>query len=285
MIKAKISKLLAPKKLIFEDVVLDDKNLLPEEIFCKTLISTISPGTEISAYNGDPPLRPIKAYPRMVGYCNVAQIIAVGSGVGEYEVGQRILTFSSHCSHFICKKKDILSIVPENISSQQASTAYIFHLGYDAALNANIKYGSPVVVLGLGVIGLCTIKASKMSGGKVYAITNHDSAKDIALKMGANRVISRNKIDQLKSYLGHRLADSIITTSNSWSDWSIALDLAGMNAKICVLGFPGRNTKNIPFNPLDSRYFYHKQLQIQAVGHLAEENDSRSFLKFNEKDI
>ena len=35
MINAKISKLLAPKKLIFENVVLDDKNLLPEEIFVK----------------------------------------------------------------------------------------------------------------------------------------------------------------------------------------------------------------------------------------------------------
>ena len=149
------------------------------------MISTISPGTEISAYNGEPPLRPIKAYPRLVGYCNVAQIIAVGSGVGEYEVGQRILTFSSHCSHFICKKKDILAIVPENISSQQASTAYIFHLGYDAALKANIKYGSPVVVLGLGVVGLSAVTAAKMAGGKVYAVTNHDVPKRTALKNGS----------------------------------------------------------------------------------------------------
>jgi D-arabinose 1-dehydrogenase-like Zn-dependent alcohol dehydrogenase len=152
--------------------------------------------------------------------------------VGEYEVGQRILTFSSHCSHFICKKKDILAIVPENISSQQASTAYIFHLGYDAALKANIKYGSPVVVLGLGVVGLSAVTAAKMAGGKVYAVTNHDVPKRTALKMGANEVFSRNDIPALKSLLDSRLADAVITTSNSWSDWKIALDVAGMHSKI-----------------------------------------------------
>ena len=31
-------------------------------------------------------------------------------------------------------------------------------------------------------------------------------------------------------------------------------------------------------------YLYHKQLKLQAVGHAPEDNDSRQFLKFNEKD-
>jgi len=284
MIKAKISKLLAPKKLIFEEEILDDKNLLPEEIICKTLVSTISPGTEVAAYNGAPPLRPIKAYPRLVGYCNVAEIIAVGSGVIEYKVGQRILTFSSHRSHFITKTKEVLAIIPDGVSSQLASTAYIYHLGYVAVLNANIKYGSPVVVLGLGVVGLSAVTAAKMAGAKVYAITNHDVPKRVALEMGANEVFKRNEILSLKSLLGSRLADAVITTSNTWRDWELALDVAGMNGKICILGFPGRGTEDIPFNPLDSRYLYHKQLQLQAVGHAPEDNDSRQFLKFNEKD-
>ena len=50
------------------------------------------------------------------------------------------------------------------------------------------------------------------------------------------------------------------------------------------MGFPGRGTDDVPFNPLDSRFFYDKQLQIHAVGISPENNDSRGFLKFNEKD-
>ena len=284
MIEAKISKLLGPQELVFESEAIDESTLAADKILCKTLVSAISPGTEIAAYDGAPPLRPIKAYPRLVGYCNVAEIITVGSGVSEYKTGQRILTFSSHRSHFIAKTEEVLAIIPDGVSSRLASTAYIYHLGYNAVLNANIKYGSPVVVLGLGVVGLSAVTAAKMAGGKVYAITNHDAPKRTALKMGANEVFSRNDIPALKSLLDSRLADAVITTSNSWSDWKIALDVAGMHSKVCVLGFPGRGKKDIPFNPLDSQYFYHKQLQLKAVGCSPENNDARQFLKFNEKD-
>ena len=254
------------------------------KFYVKPLVTAISTGTEVSAYNGAPPLRPIKAYPRLVGYCNVAEIIAVGSDVSNFKVGQRVLTFSSHRSHFIAKTKEVLAIIPDSVSSKLASTSYIYHLGYDAVINSNVKYGSSVVILGLGIIGLGAVIASKMSGGKVFAITNHNSPKQIALAMGANKVFSRNDIPALKSLLGKRLADVVITTSNSWSDWEVALDIAGMNSNICILGFPGRGDEDIPFNPLDSRYLYHKQLKLQAVGHAPEDNDSRQFLKFNEKD-
>lgn len=284
MIKAKVAKLLKPQELVYENVTIDETLLELDEILCKTLVSAISPGTEVAAYNGAPPLRPIKAYPRLVGYCNVAEIIALGSGVSKYEIGQRILTFSSHRSHFIIQTREILAIIPDGVSSKLASTAYIYHLGYASVLNANIKYGSPVIVLGLGVVGLCAVTASKMAGGKVYAITNYDVPKQIALKMGADEVFSRNDIPALKFLLGSRLADAVITTSNAWIDWELALDIAGINGKICILGFPGRGAKDIPFNPLDSRYLYHKQLKIQAVGQAPEYNDSRQFLKFNEKD-
>jgi hypothetical protein len=93
MIEVKVSKLLAPNKLIFETENIDESLLASDEILCKTLVSAISPGTEIAAYNGLPPLRPMKPYPRLVGYCNVSEIIDVGSNVTEYKIRQRILTF------------------------------------------------------------------------------------------------------------------------------------------------------------------------------------------------
>jgi threonine dehydrogenase-like Zn-dependent dehydrogenase len=284
MIEARVAKLYGPHELVFEIEAIDERALVSDEILCKTLVSAISTGTEVAAYDGAPPLSSRKAFPRLVGYCNVAEIIAFGSGVSEYEIGQRVLTFSCHCSHFIIKNHEILAVIPNQVSSQLASTAYIFHLAYDAVLKANIKYGSPVVVIGLGIIGLCGVALSKNAGGKVCAITNHDVPKRKAFEMGADEVFSRKEMPALKSLLGNRLADAVITTSNDWSDWKIALDIAGMHGKICVLGFPGRGAKNIPFNPLDSSYFYQKQLQLHAVGAQPENNDSRQFLKFNEKD-
>ncbi len=75
MIEAKISKLLGPQELAFESETIDESTLAADKILCKTLVSAISPGTEIAAYDGLPPLHPIKAYPRLVGYCNVAELL------------------------------------------------------------------------------------------------------------------------------------------------------------------------------------------------------------------
>ena len=73
---------------------------------------------------------------------------------------------SLHRSHFIAKTQEILAIVPDEVPSNLASTTYIYHLGYNAILNANIKYGSPVLVIGLGVIGLCTVALANLAGEK-----------------------------------------------------------------------------------------------------------------------
>ncbi len=75
----------------------------------------------------------------------------------------------------------------------------------------------------------------------------------------------------------------VVTTSNAWSDWRLALEAAGQQGTIAVLGFPGRQEDAIPFNPLDSAHFYMRQLHVMAVGMAPELPDSRGFLPFNER--
>ncbi len=273
----------APYQLVSKSEFLDEEHLAPDAILCESIISAISPGTEIAAYTGMAPLRPGKAYPRLVGYCNVSQVLKCGREVTNTKPGERILTFSSHRSYFIISEQDVLTVIPENISSEHASCTYLYHLGYDAILKSDIRYGSTVVVIGLGVLGLNAIAMAVNAGANVYAVSNHDKPTDIALKLGAINVFKRNKIDQLENTLGRSLANTVISTTNSWSDWEVALQLSGANGSISVLGFPGRGVDNIPINPLSSQFFYSKQLKIQAVGLSPENNDSRNFLPFNEK--
>ena len=80
------------------------------------------------------------------------------------------------------------------------------------------------------------------------------------------------------------LFDIVVTTSNDWLDWNLALMSASMRGTISCLGFPGRNSAPGEFNPLDSKYFYAKQLRIESIGYSPEYPDSRGFLRFNEKD-
>ena len=93
-------------------------------------------------------------------------------------------------------------------------------------------------------------------------------------------MIFKSRIDQLE--FGR--SKVVIITTNSWSDWDLALKIAGNRGKIIVLGFPGRGYENIPFNPLRSNDFYVKQLKVIASGTSPKEMDERGFCFFNEKD-
>ncbi len=250
------------------------------EVSCETIVTAISPGTELAAYTGLPPLRPGPIYPRLVGYCNVARVIE--SKDERYQAGDRVLSFAPHRSHFVIAADDVLLKLPEDSNADTSACSYLFHLGYNAMLRSTVRPGSKVLVIGMGALGLTTVATAALSGATVYALTDHKGPALLALEMGATQAFGRDSGGSLSSALGDG-ADVVVVTTNGWSDWAQALRLAARNGVIAVLGFPGRNEPPGNFNPLDSQYFYTKQLRIEAVGFSPQFNDSRGFLCFNER--
>jgi len=245
MIESQVAHLIAPYELTFKVDHLDENKLDAGSLLCESLVSAISPGTELAAYTGMAPLRPGKVYPRLVGYCNVARVINYGTDVKNIQLGDRVLTFSSHRSYFVVPEADVLAVIPETICSEHAACTYLYHLGYDAVLKSGVNYGSAVVVIGLGVLGLGAVAMAKNSGANVYAISDQSIPAEIALELGAKQTFNRKEINILEGVLGDRLADIVITTSNSWGDWLTALIVAGIHSCIAVVGFP--QNKNIAF--------------------------------------
>lgn len=284
MIVARIATLEAPRKLIFKTEQIDHNMLGDSELLCETLVSVISPGTEVAAYIGAPALRPGVNYPRLVGYCNVARVLRSGSSAGHIREGDRILTFTSHRSHFLINSSDVVAVVPDAIQSEDAACAYLYHLGYNAVLRSEARLGSKVVVIGLGVLGLGSVAMSVMSGAQVFGISNHLLPHKLAIEMGASACFNREQLSALHDILGRNRAHAVITTSNVWQDWRIALECAGYQGTIAVLGFPGRTETPVPFNPLDSAHFYARQLRIVAAGQSPENPDIHGFLPFNLQD-
>src|SRR5215831_19426328 len=104
MVDSQVVELLGPRELTFKPQTLDLGKLDAQSVAARAVYSAISPRTELPAWRGDPPLRPGPVYPRLVGYCNVAEVIAVGAEVQALEPGDRILTGQSHRTAFICKQ-------------------------------------------------------------------------------------------------------------------------------------------------------------------------------------
>ncbi|MDJ0641206.1 MAG: zinc-binding alcohol dehydrogenase [Erythrobacter sp.] len=250
-----------------------------DEILCETIVTAISPGTELAAWRGDPPLRPGVVYPRLQGYCNVAKVLECGEGVEDFTPGDRVLTLQSHRSHFVAAADSVLYRLPEDADANKVVAAYLFHLGYNAVLRSNVRAGHRVMVIGLGALGLTSVAMAALAGAEVTAVSSQSAPAKIAKGFGAKAVVSRDEGDALKD-----CADVIISTTNGWDDFALALRAAAQNGTIACLGFPGRTEEPGDFNPLASEHFYMKQLRIEAVGWSPLEKDARGFARFNQRD-
>lgn len=266
--------LVAPRDLSLAEEPLGETALGDEELVCRTLASAISPGTEIAAYAGLPPLRPVaQPYPRYLGYMSVAEVERAGAAAGQrFAPGSIVYTHAAHRDRYRIRADSVLAAVPQGLAPVTASPAYLYRLGWNALRRAGMQPGMRVAVVGIGAIGLATVQLLCHLGATCYAVSSFETALRRAEQSGATAL---SRTDAKARFLDDSrrdggLADIVISTTNSWDDWLLALSLARFNGVVSVLGFPGRGQPAAAENPLASRYFYDRQLTLTAAGFAAD---------------
>ncbi len=282
---SKIYELSAPRVLYLKEEELAISAMEDTEFAAETVFSAISPGTELGAYIGASALREGKIYPRIVGYCNVAKVAAIGKKVYKYKTGDYILTFQSHRSAFVIKEDDFAIKLPDGINLKYAATTYLYHLGYHSLITANAKAGHNIGVIGIGVLGFTTCMMSKILGARTFAFTNQNEVIKILGEQGV--LVYPKEVNSLASILEktHGIGlDIIINTSNTWEDWFLALNAVNKGGIIVNLGFPGRDEKfPSSFNPLEPKLVYSKSLTIKALLSMNETDIPYYEIRFNMK--
>ncbi|MBI4523171.1 MAG: zinc-binding dehydrogenase [Deltaproteobacteria bacterium] len=270
--KSIVYELESPYTLVQKQLDLDDYRLASCDIVAETEYTAVSTGTEIAAWAGKPPLRPSKPYPRLVGYCNLAKIIKVGSSISDLFVGDYILTRQSHRSAFICNRSEVLLrvTVPSEVMRKKLTATYLYHLGYSALIAGIYKPGHQVAIIGMGTVGLATASLVKAFGSQPLLFTNQEIGKTPMTKMGFSSIFGKNiSASEFRNQLWDTDGvDISINTSNKWSDYRLALQLVRKGGEVICIGFPGRGEAPPDFNPLDSQYFYDKQLIIRQSGYM-----------------
>jgi 2-desacetyl-2-hydroxyethyl bacteriochlorophyllide A dehydrogenase len=281
---SKVYTLNSSKDLILKEEVIEIGKYNDDYIIAETIYSCISPGTEVAAYAGMTPLRPGNPYPRLVGYCNVAEVIETGKNVKDVLVGDHILTFQSHRDKFVISSNDFYLVLSQNIDLKYACTAYLFHLGYHSLITGEVKQGHTVGIIGAGVLGVSAALMSNVAGANTYLFTNQ---KHVSTKQKLNYIKcigkSEEELSKAVSEAYETGFDIIVNTSNSWDDWSLALRLARKGGVIVNIGFPGRGQQPPMFNPLDPQYVYTKNLTIRALSFINESEVEPHDIRFSMK--
>ena len=273
------------RDLRMEERPLTTDELEPDQIYVETQVSALSTGTDLGNYLGDSTYVPdAPNYPRPVGYSNVGLVCKVGSAVTTLTPGQRIFSRSYHQSAFLAREAEILIPLPKKVSSEEASLAYLTHLGLASLRQARYETGENVAIVGLGVIGLCTVGLARAMGAKVVAISNSPTRSKTALRVGAHAAIEyhdQTLPEQLKEIFGEVGADLVILTANPWPAYRLSVEIAREGGRVSILGFPGRLQDLPNFNPLDPNWLYSKQLTLLGSGTAPGTDAPAADLRFN----
>ncbi len=277
--------LYAARDLRLEERPLDSESLEPQQIYVETEVTALSTGTDLGNYLGDSTYVPgAPDYPRAVGYSNVGRILRIGSAVTKWRTGLRIFSLKPHLSAYIAGEDELLVEVPETVASPVASLAYLTHLGIAALRQARYEPGENVVVVGLGVIGLCTVALARAMGAQVAAIGNASLRTQMAMRLGAHVALRSDEPElqpKVSGLFGEAGADIVVLTANTWEAYRLSMEVAAPGGRVCLLGFPGRGQVLPDFNPLDPRWIYAKQLAVFGSGYAPRTECPASELRFN----
>jgi 2-desacetyl-2-hydroxyethyl bacteriochlorophyllide A dehydrogenase len=174
--------------------------LAADDLLIQSEASFISAGTELSVYTGTEPATKIPGtwcyYPSKVGYSNVGKILAKGEKVTEFEVGERVFTFSPHVSHHVYSPKtgnlyrSLIVKVPDTLPLEVAATLHMPHVALTALNVASSIYGKSVAVVGLGVVGNLAAQMFQLAGATVIGIDPAKTRRDLVQRCGISHTLA-----------------------------------------------------------------------------------------------
>ena len=280
-IEIKKATLYGAGDLRIETESFDPGSLAADQILVRTVATGFSTGTDLANYLGRSTELPgAPDYPRGVGYSNAGIVWKTGSAVRSEKGGDSVFSIQPHRSAFVARETDLLVHVPEFLDPAQVSLGYLVNLGVSALRCVQYQTGERIAVVGLGVIGLCTIALGRAMGAPIVAIANDPTRAGLAKQLGAQAAYQSGKFAADTVFDGEG-ADIVVLTATTWDAFRTSVDVARYGGRVSVLGFPGRAQAPPDFNPLDPQWFYGKQLTLSAAGFAPRVECRAADIRFN----
>ena len=198
--------------------------------------------------------------PLPLGYCNVGKVVAVGKGVTEFAIGDRVASNGNH-AEYVCVPKNLVAKIPDNVSDDEAAFTVIGSIGLEGVRLLSAQLGETIVVIGLGLIGQLAVQLLKANGCKVIGVDFDQQKVDMASGLGITAINPKSGtnavsfVEDLTSGIG---ADGVLITASTDSDSVIheACEMCRKRGRIVLVGVIGLNLRRDDF--------YKKELSFQV---------------------
>jgi len=198
--------------------------------------------------------------PIALGYSNVGVVAAVGSGVTDFAVGDRIISNGNHAD-VVRVARNLCARIPDSVSDEAASFTVVASIGLQGIRLARPTLGESFAVIGVGLIGLLTVQMLRAHGCRVLAIDLDEEKLALARQFGAetcNPVAGQDPIAAGMAFSDGLGIDGVIITASTKSNDPVtqAARMSRKCGRIILVGVTGLN--------LNRADFYAKELTFQV---------------------
>ena len=253
----KARELVALSAESFEIREVDLPELGPLEIAIESEFGAAKHGTEVAGVKGyagargtfDPETQvfmppvadPIPSGPRPVGNMIVGRVIAIGSDVTMFAIGDRVVAHSPFRDRTLVSAGRAWQI-PDTVDWKTAVCLDPADFALAAIRDGNVRVGDAVAVFGMGAIGLMAIQIARVAGaGPIIAVDPIERRRNVAADTGATHVLDPTLCDaglEIKRLTGNRGADVAVEHSGSMPALQAALRCVAFGGTVVAGAFP-----------------------------------------------
>lgn len=198
--------------------------------------------------------------PMPLGYCNAGVVLAVGAGVTEFAVGDRVASNGNH-AEVVRLSKNLCAKIPNGVSDEAAAFTVIGAIALQGIRLAKLELGERVAVFGLGLIGLITVQLLRAQGCQVIGIDFDEGKLALARKFGAMTVNLTKAEDAVAAGMAFsegRGVDAVLITAATKSNDPIShgAQMSRKRGRIVLVGLSGLE--------LNRSEFFEKELTFQV---------------------
>src|SRR5215217_2643759 len=179
--------------------------------------------------------------PGGLGHEGWGTVDAVGDGVSEVAVGDRVaaLSYHSYATHDVADADSVVRLPPELEGVPFPGEP----LG--CAMNifkrAEISAGQTVAIVGIGFLGALLTQLAVAANARVIAIARRPYALNLAVRLGAAETIAMADhwqiIEQVKALTGGNFCDRVIEAVGKQWPLDLAAELTGERGRLIIAGY------------------------------------------------
>jgi len=198
--------------------------------------------------------------PVKYGYQSVGRVIDTGRSSG-YGEGDLVFCRYPHQDVYTIDATDpeLVYRIPEFDPPEIGVLGNNADVALTALLDVPVRLGDVVVVAGLGIVGMFCALLARRTAGTLVVVDPFEYRRDIALKLGADVAVHPDDaVAAVMEASDGRGADVSIEASGAAAGLQLAIDVCGLEADVCVVGWYG--SKQIPL--VLAPQFYSQRLKL-----------------------